>query len=81
MSWTKILEDKLESVRISLYCDGGYFFPKKRLALVIEDAVNAINDYCPGEGKLKIEFLGANDYSLYVMNGGRDQLIKELQKA
>ncbi len=73
--WTTWLCEYLETVYISLYCDGEWECPRAYRTLALSDVVSSIEDYCPGDGKLKIEFLGANHHHLYTLNGGKAELL------
>lgn len=73
-SWFDVVEKQLESIELFLETVDGWNFPQKRLVSTQEDVLKALNDYCPGSGKVKIRFLGANDYNLYTLNGGSYEL-------
>lgn len=74
MPWTEVIDDKMERVELSLYVDGDWAFTRAYRALCVAEAREALNDYCPGMGKVRIRFLGPNGFVLHSINGGRDAL-------
>lgn len=72
--WTKVIEAKMERVELSLYVDGDWAFTRGYRALHVSEVCEALNDYCPGTGKVRIRFLGPDGFILHSVNGERDAL-------